>query len=192
MRKRTLLAVCLSAALPFSLAGVASAADGQYTLAPPTGLAGTVVTASDADGDCAVPAGATGAFAIFVIASSGGIVAEGDQDLSGNGAFSIPVTIPASTPAGTYNVFLECYEDDAAFDDDDPYFVFPDRTFTVTARPVAPASTAPKPAAPKPAAPAPAKAAPAKAAPAKAAPAKPAPAKAKPATAVKAQPRFTG
>lgn len=175
MRKR-LLAVSLAAIVPFSLAGVASAGDGQYTLAPATGPAGTVVTASNADDDCAVPAESPDPFAIIVIASATAVIADDDVDLVGTGAFSLSATIPAGTPAGTYDVFVACFPDRATFEDDEPFFDFPDRTFVVTA----PVVTAPPAAAP------PRPAAPAAARPAPAAP------KAKPATAVKGQPRFTG
>ena len=183
MRKR-LLAVCLAAVVPFSFAEVASAADGQYLLAPASGPAGTTVTASDADGDCVVPTESADPFAILVIASDQALIADNDVDLVGTGAFTVSATIPAGTPAGTYNVFVECYRDRATFEADEPFFAFPDRTFTVTApvvtAPVVPAPPAVSP--PRPAAPA----APAAARPAPAAP------KAKPASAVKAQPRFTG
>ena len=175
MRKR-LLAVSLAAIVPFSLAGVASAADGQYLLAPPSGLAGTVVTASDADGDCAVPEGSPDPFVILVIASDQALIADNDVDLVGTGAFTVSATIPASTPAGTYDVFVACFADRATFEDDEPFFEFPDRTFVVTA----PVVTAPPVVSP------PRPAGPAAARPAPAAP------KAKPASAVKAQPRFTG
>ena len=175
MRKR-LLAVSLAAIVPFSLAGVASAADGQYLLAPPSGPAGTVVTASDADGDCAVPVESADPFVIFVIASDQGLLDDNDADLTSTGTFSVTATIPAGTPAGTYNVFVECYRDRETFQDDEPFFEFPDRTFVVTA----PVVTAPPVVSP------PRPAGPAAARPAPAAP------KAKPASAVKAQPRFTG
>ena len=120
MRKR-LLAVSLAAIVPFSLAGVASAADGQYLLAPPSGPAGTVVTASDADGDCAVPVESADPFVIFVIASDQGLLDDNDADLTSAGTFSLTATSPAGTPAGTYNVFVECYRDRAAFEEDDPF-----------------------------------------------------------------------
>ena len=175
MRKR-LLAISLAAIVPFSFAGVASAEDGQYLLAPATGPAGTVVTASDADGDCAVPAESADPFAILVIASDSALIADNDVDLVGTGAFTVSATIPAGTPAGTYDVFVACFADRATFEDEGPFFEFPDRTFVVTA----PVVTAPPVASP------PRPAAPAAASPAPVAP------KAKPASAVKGQPRFTG
>ena len=144
--------------------------------------AGTVVTASDADGDCAVPVESADPFVIFVIASDQGLLDDNDADLTSAGTFSLTATIPAGTPAGTYNVFVECYRDRATFEEDGPFFAFPERTFIVTA----PVVTAPPVVSPPPVAGPPRPAAPAVARPAPAAP------KAKPATAVKAQPRFTG
>lgn len=176
MRLR-LLAASVALVAPFTVAGVAEAADGQFILAPTSGPAGTVITVSDADGDCAeIPDGAQEPAAIAAIFGAGEEpLAVNGADLGPNGAFSIRLTVPAGVPAGPLDVIVLCFEGND--EDEEPFFAFDERVFTVTA-PVVTAPVTPRPA---PTTPAPAPAPTTKAAP-----------KAKPAAPVKAQPRFAG
>lgn len=170
--RRRLLAVSLAATVPLAMTGVASADHGGFTLSPTSGPAGTTLTVSDSEGQCAPPDTATDPFVGVLLFDADGEALNGnDADLTEGGTFTITLRVPSGTPTGTLDVAVACFEGND--EDEEPFFIFDESTFRVTAagETAPPAKNVP---ATKPKAPAPA-------------------GKGKaPAAAVKAQPKFTG
>ncbi len=161
------------------------APDGTFQLSATSGPAGTVVTVSDADGDCVVPAGAPAPHVEVLLLDEGAVATE-RRDLPADGSFSVPLTIPANLkPAPSYGLVVQCVANAPGYqapNDRLASYQYMTRTFAVTgpagqaavssgttAQPVATAQSA-----------------------ATSAPAARPVATARPATAVAGQPRFTG
>ncbi|HVM27754.1 MAG TPA: hypothetical protein VM433_08780 [Mycobacteriales bacterium] len=170
---RRLLAASAAAVLPFAFAGVAYAAPDQFEMTPTSGPAGTTVTVSDDEGECAPPEGSEDPFvAVVLFDPDDEAVTGNDASLEAAGNFSLTFTVPDDAPAGTYVVGVACFEGND--EDEEPFFVFEEQEFTVTA-----AQQQPSPAPEQTRTPAPEQTQ---------TPSRQAPA----ATAVQGQPRFTG
>ena len=145
------------------------APDGTFQLSRTSGPAGTVVTVSDADGDCVVPAGAPAPQVEVQLLDQGAVATE-RWNLPANASFSVPLTIPANlAPAPRYAITVSCYTsapDVAALNNGLEPYQYMSRTFAVTGPSGQGAAAAPTAAQPV--------------------------ANARPATAVAGQPRFTG
>ena len=177
--RRRLLAVSLAAVVPLASAGVARADHGGFTLSPTSGPAGTTLTVSDDEGQCEPPEGATDPFVGVLLFDRDGEALNGnDADLTGAGNFTLSLSVPRGTPTGTLDVAVACFEGND--EDEDPFFVFDERAFRVTAAGSSPTTAPTK-----------APAGPAKNVPVTK-PQAPAGKGKAPAAAVKAQPTFTG
>ena len=127
-----LLAVSAAAVLPFALAGVAHAAPDQFEMSPTSGPAGTTVTVSDDEGECEPPETATDPYvAVILYDDQDDIVTGNDADLDETGNFTLTFTVPDDAEAGEYGVAVACFEGNE--EDEEPFFVFEDQVFTVTA-----------------------------------------------------------